>query len=355
MPKVFVFAPAGKSHEHLEANGCEVQVGKPEWHEPGTDHEPEVARFAQGAHAFAGTSMRSAPISRQVIEAAPDLRIVAKTTVGVDDVDVDACTEKGILVTHAPVESNWGNIAEVTVSFMLSLLKDVPRQDEAIKNGEWWSPGWQGAYVGTRESDGHQGITLGIIGLGRIGGRVAQLMRPWNINILAYDPYIPDYRFMELGARPVDLDTLLRESDVVSLHVVLNKETRHMMSTREFSLMKKSAFFLNTSRGAAVDEKALCDAIEEGVIAGAGLNAFETEPLPEDSPLRRFGNKVLMRAHGGTPLAASTGTVGRSAGQATDWVNADVLKALRGDLPSHIFNPEAIPLWRQRFGGKSVL
>src|SRR4051812_18264536 len=119
MPKVFVFAPAGNSHEHLVANGCQIELGKPEWHEPGTDHEPAVAKSAQGADAFAGTSMRSAPISRMVIESSPDLRIVAKTTVGVDDVDVDACTEKGILVTHAPVESNWGNIAEVTVTFLL--------------------------------------------------------------------------------------------------------------------------------------------------------------------------------------------------------------------------------------------
>src|SRR5437763_13320867 len=125
--------------------------------------------------------MRQTPISRTILTASPNLRIVAKSTVGVDDIDVDAATELGILVTHAPVESNWGNIAEVTVTFMLSLLKDVPRQDEAIKNGEWWSPGWQGAYVGSRQSDGYEGITLGIIGLGRIGGRVAQLMRPWNI------------------------------------------------------------------------------------------------------------------------------------------------------------------------------
>jgi phosphoglycerate dehydrogenase-like enzyme len=356
MAKVFMFAPTGNSHEVLEANGCEVQLGKADWHVPGGDHEAEIISMAQGAAALAGTSMRASPITRQVIEASPDLRIVAKTTVGVDDIDVDACTEKGILVTHAPVESNWGNIAEVTVTFMLGLLKGLQKQDATIKNGGWWTEGKQGAYVGSRQSDGYDGITLGIIGLGRIGGRVAQLMRPWNINILAYDPYVPDYRFLEFGAKPTDLDMLLRESDVVTVHVTLTKETRHMISTREFALMKRTAYFLNTSRGGAVDEKALCDAIEEGMIAGAGLNAFEDEPLPADSPLRSFGDKVLLRPHGGTPLASGAeGSVGRSPGQATEWVNTDVLKALRGELPLHIFNQDAIPFWQQRFGGKSLL
>ena len=354
MPKVFMFAPTGDSYKFLEANGCEVQLGKREWHEPGGDHQTEIISMARGADAFAGTSMRSSPISRRVLEAAPDLRVVAKSTVGVDEIDVDACTELGILVTHAPVESNWGNIAEVTITFMLALLKGLQQQDATIKEGGWWMEGRQGIYVGSRQSDGYAGITLGIIGLGRIGGRVAQLLRPWNINILACDPYVPDYRFLEFGVKPVDLETLLRHSDVVTLHVVLNKETRHMIGAKELAMMKPTAILLNTSRGGAVDEKALCDALDEGVIAGTGLNAFEDEPLAEDSPLRRMGSKVLLRPHGGVP-PASAATVGRSVSQATEWLNTDVLKALRGELPIHVFNTDAIPLWLERFGGKPVL
>jgi phosphoglycerate dehydrogenase-like enzyme len=356
MPKVFMFAPTGNSHEYLEANGCEVALGKDDWHEPGGNHEPEIVGMARGAVAMAGTSMRASPITRNVLEASPELRIVAKATVGVDDIDVDAATEMGILVTHAPVESNWGNIAELTVTFMLGLLKGLQEQDATIKDGGWWSEK-QGKYVGSRQSDGYAGITLGIIGLGRIGGRVAQLMRPWNINILAYDPYVPDYRFLEFGAKPTDLGTLLRQSDVVTVHVVLNKETRHMMSTAQFAMMKPTAYFINTSRGEAVDEQALCDALEEGVIAGAGLNAFEEEPLSADSPLRRLGNKVLLRPHGGTPLRAPGAevTVGRTSGQNTEWVNTDILKALRGELPTHIFNNEAVPRWLERFGGKPAV
>jgi phosphoglycerate dehydrogenase-like enzyme len=130
-----------------------------------------------------------------------------------------------------------------------------------------------------------------------------------------------------------------------------------MIGARELAMMKPTAYFLNTSRGGAVDEKALCDALEEGVIAGAGLNAFEDEPLPADSPLRRLGHKVILRPHGGNPPRATgpNAPVGRSPGQATEWANADVLRALRGELPTHIFNQEAIPLWQERFGGKSLL
>jgi phosphoglycerate dehydrogenase-like enzyme len=359
LPKVFVFSPNGNSYENLQANGCDVVLGQPDWHTPGEDHQAEVIEAAREADAMNGTSMRATPISRAVLEASPNLRIVAKTTVGVDDIDVDAATEMGILVTHAPVESNWGNVAETTVTLMLSLLKGVSQQDATIKDGGWWTEGRQGTYVGSRQSDGYAGITLGIIGLGRIGGRVAHLMSPWNINILAYDPYVPDYRYLEFNAKPVDLETLLRESDVVTMHVVLNKETRHMMSYDQFAMMKPRAYFINTSRGAAHDEAALADALERGLIAGCALNAFEEEPLPEDSPLRRMGHKILMRPHGGTPLRSNvTSTeapVGRGVGQNTQWANTDILKALRGELPVHIFNTEAVPLWLERFGGKPVL
>lgn len=354
MPKVFVFAPTGDSYKALEANGCEVALGKREWHHPGGSYEHELVMTAQGAAAMAGTSMRTTPISRKVLEASPDLRIVAKSTVGVDDIDVDSATEMGILVTHAPVESNWGNIAEVTVTFMLALLKGLQEHDSTIKEGGWYTEGRQGTYVGTRQSDGYTGITLGIIGLGRIGARVASLMRPWNIKILGYDPYVPDYRFLEFGVAPTDFETLLKTSDVVTMHVVLTKETRHMMSTKEFARMKRTAYFINTSRGECHDEAALCDAVERGIIAGCGLNAFEVEPIAPDSPLRRLGDKVLLRPHGGTP-PAGTATVGRSPGQATEWVNTDVLRALKGELPIHIYNKDAVARWLERFGGKSLL
>jgi phosphoglycerate dehydrogenase-like enzyme len=134
---------------------------------------------------------------------------------------------------------------------------------------------------------------------------------------------------------------------------VLTKETRNMIDAPQLALMKPSAYVINTARGGTVNEAALINAIDSGRIAGAGLNAFEVEPLPPESPLRFMGNKVILRPHGGSPPSGSA-TIGRSAGQNTQWVNNDVLKALRGEVPDHVYNADVIPRWRQRFGGKNL-
>jgi len=351
MPKVFVFSRAGDPNV-LKQAGCELVIGKEEWLLPGGNNEPEMSRLAQNAHALMGHSIRNSPITRNILTASPELRIVAKTTVGVDDIDVDAATELGILVTHAPVESNWGNVAENTVAYILAFAKRVRERDAEIKSGGWRRSDIRGFYVGSRGSDGYEGITLGIIGLGRIGGRVAQLMRPWNIRILAYDPHIPDYRFLEFGVKAVDKETLLRESDFVTVHVVLNRETRHMISTNELAIMKRTAFLINTARGGTVDEAALAHALERDGIAGAAIDCFEVEPVPQESPLRRMGDKVILTPHGGLSMPR---TAEGGLGGGPVWASESVLDALHGKVPDHVFNTEAIALWQQRFGGKSVI
>jgi len=352
MAKAFLFAPTGDMARLVEDGGCEVLLGKAGWHTPQGNNEPEMIRMAADADALAGTSIRSSPITRNIMTASRALRIIAKSTVGVDDIDVDSATEIGILVTHAPTESNWGAVAEGTVGIILALLKRVRERDAQIKAGGWREEDLQGTYLGRRLSDGYPGITLGIIGLGRIGGRVSQLFRPWNMRVIAYDPYIPDYRFLEFGVEPVDLDTLLQESDVVTVHVVLNKETRHMLSTAEFSKMKRSAVFVNTSRGGAVDEKALAAALENGTVHAAGLDVFEDEPISRDSPLRKLGDKVLLSPH---MISANRGGGLGGLGSGSVWAAQAVLKALQGELPDHVFNADVIPLWLERFGGKNLL
>jgi phosphoglycerate dehydrogenase-like enzyme len=352
MAKIFVFAPTGDTAALLEHAGCSVVQRKAGWHTPQGNNEPEMIRMAEGAHALTGTSIRSSPITRNIMLASRDLRIVAKSTVGVDDVDVETATELGILVTHAPTESNWGAVAEGTVAITLALLKRVRERDAQIKSGGWRDEELQGTYLGRRLSDGYPGITFGIIGLGRIGGRVSQLFKPWNMRIIACDPYVPDYRFLEFGVEPVELDTLLRESDVVSMHVVLNKETRHMMGAEQFAKMKPSAVFINTSRGGAVDEAALAHALESQQISAAGLDVFEDEPIARESPLRNLGDKVLLSPH---MISANRGGGLGGLGSGSVWAAEAVLKALQGELPDHIFNPDAIPLWLERFGGRNVL
>lgn len=349
--KVFVFAPAdqtGDTHRKLEAHGCELVLGKASWDTPQGGNEAEMARMAAGCDALVGTSIRSPPITEKILKTSPRLRIVAKYTIGVDDVDVDTATEIGILVTHGPTESNWGGVAEGTITSMLTVLKKVRERDRHLKQGgEWRAAELEGVYVGSR-ADGYRGITLGIIGLGRIGSRVATLMRPWKIRILACDPYIPESRFAEFGVEHVELPTLLRESDVVTLHVVLTKETRRMIGPAELDLMKKNSILINTSRGQCVDEAALVEALQRGQIAGAALDVFEAEPLALDSPLRTLGDKVLLSPH------VISFNAGSGLKPGIIWATDSVLAALRGEVPDNVYNREVIPRWQSRFGGKSL-
>jgi len=350
--KVFIFAPvineAGETHKRLEDQGCGLILGKASWDTPQGNSEAEMVRMAEGCDALMGTSIRNAPISRAIMKSSDRLRIVAKYTIGTDDVDVEAATELGILVTHGPTESNWGGVAEGTIASMLTMLKKLRERDRHLKQrGDWRDPGLQGIYFGSR-ADGYPGITLGLIGLGRIGSRIATLMRPWKMRILAADPYVPDARFAEHGVTRVDLDTLLRESDVVSLHVVLTRETRHLIDAKQLALMKPHAILINTSRGPCVHEPALVEALQRGQIAGAALDVFEQEPLSADSPMRNLGDKVLLSPH----MVSSN--VGSGLGPGIRWATESVLHALRGEVPDNVYNKEVIPRWERRFGGTSV-
>jgi D-3-phosphoglycerate dehydrogenase / 2-oxoglutarate reductase len=350
--KVFIFAPAddtGESNALLEKEGCEVILGKAGWQSPQADTAAEMAFFAKDCDAMAGTSIRNPSITGEIMKNSEKLRIIAKYTIGVDDVDVETATELGILVTHSPTESNWGGVVEGTIAMMLTMLKQVRERDRYLKEmGPWRNLALQGTYVGSR-ADGYQGITIGLIGLGRIGSRVATFMRPWNARIVACDPYVSESKFAEHGVRRMDLPGLLRESDVVSLHVVLNRETRHMIKADQLAIMKPSAILINTSRGFCVDEEALVEALQNGQIAGAALDVFEQEPLPPDSRLRKLGDKVLLSPH----MVSSNRGCGLKPG--IRWSTESVIKALRGVVPDNVFNKEVIPAWQKRFGGNSLL
>lgn len=349
-PKVFVFAPGNdESLKKMRDVGCELVLGGASWADPTGDSQDVMEEKALHADALVGTSIKGGKISREVMKASENLRIVAKYTVGVDEIDVEAATEMGIVVTHAPTEANWGAVAETTVQKMLSMLKKTRERDHEMKHGTAWrTEELTGQYVGSRE-DGYPGIVLGIIGLGRIGKRVAKLLAPWEFRMVAYDPYLEDAAFEGAGVERVDLDTLLGESDVVTLHVILTAETRHMISSPQFDLMKRTAFIINTSRGPVIDEAELIRALERGTIAGAGLDVFEKEPLPADSPLRDMDDRVLISPH----VAAHNH--GGGIGPGIIWGTEDVLRALRGEVPEHVFNPEVLPRWRERFEGRSVI
>ena len=351
-PKILIFAPREEPPETinaLEGLGCEVVFGDRDWQLPRGAHEDAVVEAARDAVALMGTSIRHTPIGRRIMQASQRLRIVAKYTVGVDDIDTDAATDLGIMVCHAPTESNCFGVAETTVTFMLSLLKKIRERDADVRAGRWRELNNFAFYVGSRQSDGFPGQTIGLVGFGRIGTRVAQLLAPWRARIIAYDPYVPPAHFLTHGVKSVDYETLLRESDVVSFHVVLTKETRYMLGARELELMPKpTAVVLNTARGKVVDEKALAAAIAAGHIRGAAIDAFEEEPLPADSPLRQLGDKVLLSPH------SASYTEGGELRQGVAWATRSVLAALAGKIPDNVYNRDVLPRWKERFGGASA-
>jgi phosphoglycerate dehydrogenase-like enzyme len=287
-------------------------------------------------------------MDRELLTISSRLRLIAKYTIGVDDVDVDAASSLGVLVTHSPTEANWGGVAEGTLALMLTVLKRICERDRHVKAGGWREPPFYGTYVG-RRADGYAGITIGIVGLGRAGSRVAELLRPWGARLLAADPYVEPGKFARHGVERVDLDTLLRESDVVTLHCNLTTETRGLIDRRKLALLKPSAVLINTARGAIVDLDALCDALETRALAAAALDVLPEEPIPRGARILELGDRVLLSPH---MVAANQGG---TLGAAVPWAAEAVLAALRGELPERIYNTEAVGKWRARFGGKSLL
>ena len=230
-------------------------------------------------------------VDRELLTAGRKLRVVGRAGVGLDNVDVKAATERGVLVVNAP-SGNVVSAAEHAIALLLALLRRIPEAQASLKAGEWKRT----KFVGTEL----QGKTVGLVGLGQVGSRVAARLRPWNVTLLAFDPFVTPERAAELGVKPVPLDTLLAEADVVSLHAPGGAETKHLLGPAQFARMKKGALLVNCARGALVDEAALALALDSGRLAGAALDVFAVEP-PKDLALVKHP-KVLCTPH----LGAST-------------------------------------------------
>jgi phosphoglycerate dehydrogenase-like enzyme len=343
-PKILVYRPvdeSGESHRLLEAAGCDVVVA------PANADRAALAVLASGADVLLGATFRG-HMDRAFLTISPQLRLVARYTIGVDDVDVDAASALGVLVTHSPTEANWGGVAEGALALMLAVLKRVRERDRHVKAGGWREPPIYGTYVGKR-ADGYAGITIGIVGLGRAGSRVADLLQPWGARVLAVDPYVEPERFARHGVERTDLDTLLRASDVVTLHCSLTAETRGLLDRRRLALLKPTAVLVNTARGAIVDLDALCDALDAHALGAAALDVVPEEPIPRDARILKLGDRVLLSPH---MIAANQGG---TLGAAIPWAAEAALAALRGELPERVYNTEAVAKWQARFGGKSML
>ncbi len=284
----------------------------------------EAALLSLAAAADAILVRSGVRITRQVIEAAPRLRVIGRAGVGVDNIDLDAATERGIWVVNAP-DSNSVAVAEHVFALMLALSRRLLGAAASVCRGEWR----RGAYRGEEL----YGKTLGIVGLGRIGGRVAERARAFGMTVLAHDPYVAPSQAQSLGARLVPLNELLRESDYISLHVPATQGTDHLLGAAQLSQCKPGAYLVNCSRGNVVDEAALLSALDSGRIAGAGLDVFEHEP-PTDSPLLRHPKVVATPHIGGMTREAQRGVALSAVEQ--------VLDVLEGRPPSHPVNAPAL-------------
>jgi D-3-phosphoglycerate dehydrogenase len=349
-PKILVYSAADtskKTYHYLESLGCEVCIleGSPN----NTNYYETFKDEAANASAIIGNTFKHGRLADDFFENIPSLRIIAKYTIGTDEIDLTLANQRGVIITNSPVEASWGGVAENVVTMMLSMLKKIVPRHLAVLNGEWRDQKLTGSYLGGR-SDGFSGITLGIIGLGRIGSRLVHLLSSWNFSIIACDPYVDSQRFVDLGVKEVALADLLKHSDVVSLNCSLTEETFKLINSDTIKQLKPGAVLINTARGQLIDEDVLCKAITSGLISQFAADVFCEEPLPKNSLLREFNSiQVLLSPH----MAAANypGTLSTAIPVATD----AVIDALRGQLPQNIVNLEASQLWLKRFKGKTLI
>ena len=259
-------------------------------------------------------------ITREIIEAAPYLKIISRTGAGVDNVEVAAATEKGILVCNTP-GVNSVSVAEQALALILSTAKQLKAMDKAVHEGNW-------KIRYSSKAVDIEGKTLGLVGMGHIGSLLAQKCRlSFNTKVIAYDPYVEQIEGVKLCS---SLDQVFSQSDFISIHVPYTKETHHLVDTRLLGLMKPDSFLINTSRGSIVDEKALIEALENKSIAGAGLDVFEKEPPSPDNLLLKFDN-VITTPHSSALSRECVMKVAITAAQA-------VVDYLEGRQPKYIYN-----------------
>jgi D-3-phosphoglycerate dehydrogenase len=222
-------------------------------------------------------------ITRKIIESGDRLRFIQAAGVGYDQVHVDAATDHRVVVMNVPGATTV-SVAEHAVALIMACAKNIVKSDRTVRSG-----GWLTMDFGIELQD----KTLGVIGFGRIGREVARRMKAFGMTVLVYGPHVTEEDVKKEGCKKVDLQTLLRESDVITIHAPLTKETRGLIGEAEFDMMKDSAILVNTARGAVVDEKALINALSRGRIKSAGLDVYEHEPVEKDNPLLALENVVL--------------------------------------------------------------
>lgn len=324
----------GKELSHFPLNYTVIETEWPD--QPFTIHGDEISEFLgpedeiveaiKDADVFV---TQLAPISKRVIEAAGELKIIGCCRTGPVNVNIEAATARGIPVIYAPGR-NATAVAEFTIGLILAEIKNISRAHSDLKKGIWRGDFYRYDLAGPELSQ----LTIGLIGFGAIGKLITPLLKAFGSKIIVYDPYVNSEAIREFGLEPVGFDELLTSSDIVSLHARVTPETRGMMGKREFSLMKRGAYFVNTARGPLVDYAALYEALRTRYLAGAALDCFEEEPIPEGNPLLELENVTITPHIGG----ASKLTAHRAA----QLVAEDIRNFFYNQPLKRCFNPEAL-------------
>jgi D-3-phosphoglycerate dehydrogenase/(S)-sulfolactate dehydrogenase len=312
----YYLEPGCEVDQRLQEAGIETVFNR--WH--GGRTEEEMIQILRGID---GAIVGIDPFTRRVISSAERLKVISRTGVGFDAIDVQAATEHGIAVCTTP-GANRRAVADYAIALMLQCSRKLAEHLEEVRKGGWTR--YEGRDLG--ES------TLGIIGLGTIGKEVAKRARGFDMRVIAYDIVRDEAFAAQHQVTYVPLEQLLRESDYVTLHTPLNEHTRHLINAERLALMKPTAYLINTARGGIVDSEALYQVLKERRIAGAALDVHEQEPLPADSPLRRLDN-VYLSPH----AAGSTSDARRVSGM---MAAENAIRVLRGECPLSVVNPQAL-------------
>jgi glyoxylate reductase len=322
-PKVYVTRELPERGLNIIKKHFDAEV----WKEYAPPPKKVIIEKARNVDALA--TLLSDKIDAEVFDAAPKLKIVAQMAVGFDNIDVQEATKRGIYVTNTP-EVLTDTTADFAWALLMAVARRVVEADKYVRTGQW-KVGWHPSMLLGRDV---HGATIGIVGAGRIGYAVAERAKGFKMKILYYDVIPRPEMEKELNAKRVDLDTLLKEADFVSIHVPLMKETHHLINAEKLRLMKKTAYLINNARGPVVDEKALYEALKEGRIAGAGLDVFEQEPTPVDNPLLKLDNVVVA------PHISSASYETRS--KMAEMVADNLVAFFEGRKPPNLVNTEVM-------------
>ena len=268
------------------------------------------------------------PVSREAIDALPNLKLIGATRAGLENIDVKYATEKGIIVQNLKGR-NAQAVSDFTIGLILGEVRNIARSFHAVKNGLW-----RKNFVNSDMVFELQGKTIGLVGFGYIGQLVAQKLKGFQVNVLAYDPYISDKEAQKYQVQKVTLEDLLKKADFVSLHARLNEKTKHMIGEKELLLMKNTAYLINTARAGLIEEDALYQVLKEKKIAGAALDVFWQEPIGKNSRWLDLDNVTLTTHIAGTTKEALT--------KSPYLLVEDINKLLEDKEPKFVVNPEVL-------------